>query len=259
MKSLIHTLVGKTLYLRLHIWKKRIFGKSKDIEKQDFLKRKRFYASFVQKGDLCFDVGANLGNRIEPLLALGARVVAVEPQEFCYTELLKKFGNRIELVKKGLGEKEETKEFFVADAHTISSFSVEFIEKVKNGRFKQHQWSPPIEVEMTTLDALIETFGTPRFIKIDVEGYELEVLKGLSSPVNMISFEYMVPEQTAKVLACMQQLEIISADCEYNFSVGESMSFANERWLSPSEMKTFVQSKAFNDTEFGDVYCRHRP
>jgi hypothetical protein len=38
------------------------------------------YAQFVRAGDLCFDIGANIGSRSRVFRALGAHVVAVEPQ-----------------------------------------------------------------------------------------------------------------------------------------------------------------------------------
>jgi hypothetical protein len=40
----------------------------------------RLYGSFVRPGDLVFDVGAHIGDRVASFLRLGARVVAVEPQ-----------------------------------------------------------------------------------------------------------------------------------------------------------------------------------
>jgi hypothetical protein len=86
---------------------------------------------------LCFDVGANIGNRITPLLHIGALVLAVEPQETCYKFLEYKFGNKIILVK-GLCEKVCTRKFHIANANTISSFSEEWINAVKNGRFKEY-------------------------------------------------------------------------------------------------------------------------
>ncbi len=173
----------------------------------DFQLRSNFYASFVRAGDLCFDIGANVGNRVGPLLYVGARVVAVEPQPYCYTLLRKKYGRKIKLVTKGLGEKESVQDFYISSAHTISSFSKEFVDNMGKGRFKNYTWEPPIKIKITTLDKIIKKYGLPVFIKIDVEGYELEVLKGLSSPIRMISFEYTVPEQTNKVIECIQQIE----------------------------------------------------
>lgn len=256
MKKLLRKVIGDSLLYKINRWRKKDSTSPKEEESEDFQKRNAFYASFVQKGALCFDVGANLGNRVGPLLSVGARVVAVEPQENCYKALRNKFGKRIEIVTKGLGAEPGIKDFFISNAHTISSFSEEFVEVVKDGRFKEYNWNKTIQVEMTTLDALVEKYGVPTFIKIDVEGYELEVLKGLSSPIDMVSFEYMVPEQATKVVECIAQIEKNNPAVECNFSVGESMEFALESWLSATQMKDYVLGAGFINTEFGDVYCR---
>ena len=39
-----------------------------------------FYSNFISSNDLCFDIGANIGSKTEAFLAIGASVVAVEPQ-----------------------------------------------------------------------------------------------------------------------------------------------------------------------------------
>lgn len=220
--------------------------------------RANFYSGFVAKDELCFDVGANIGNRVGPLLEIGAKVVAVEPQESCYTVLRNKYQNRIELVTDGLGEREDIKKFYVSNANTISSFSEEFLARVKDGRFKEYTWNAPIEVRITTLDALIEKYGRPSFIKIDVEGYELEVLKGLSIPIKMISFEYMVPELTDKIVACMERIESNGGEVEYNYCIGETMLFVLDDWLTPAKMKEHIWEEKFSNTQslFGDMYCR---
>ena len=95
---------------------------------------------------------------------------------------------------------------------------------------------------------------TSAFIKIDVEGYESEVLSGLTKKVKFISFEYTVPEQTDKALDCLQKLIKINPDLKCNFSVGESMKLEKQEWLTAQEMLSFVSSKSFTDTGFGDIY-----
>ncbi|SJZ31941.1 FkbM family methyltransferase [Sediminibacterium ginsengisoli] len=226
-------------------------------ESEEVIKaRQRFYGEFIKPKDLVFDVGANLGNRIRPLLNIGARVVAVEPQKECYTILKKKFGNTIEIVPMGLGEKEETKDFFIADSHTISSFSEEWIEHVKKERFKNYTWAKPIKIKMTTLDLLIERYGLPKFIKIDVEGYELEVLKGLTYVVDMISFEYTVPEQTQKAKDCISQIAKYNPEIECNFSIGESMQFELNGWRSVTDFTNYMSTEEFIASGFGDIYIR---
>jgi FkbM family methyltransferase len=225
-------------------------------ELEEISVRKSFYSSFINQNDLCFDVGANVGNRIVPLLEIGAKIVAVEPQESCYKILKLKFGNKIEIVTKGLGKTEGIENFHISNASTISSFSDEWINSVKNDRFKEYNWEKVVQVEMTTLDKLIEQYGLPKFIKIDVEGYELDVLKGLTKPVKLISFEYTVPEQINKVNECIDQIEKNDRNIECNYSIGESMVFALEDWLSVENMKKHINTKEFIDTGFGDVYVR---
>lgn len=255
MKALIKKLIGEVniLYLRKLIPTK--------VEKEEYARRKIFYGSFLEKGDLVFDVGANFGNRVSPLLAVGARVVAVEPQDFCAKYLQKKFGSSIELVREGLSEKEEVREFFVSNAHTVSSFNQEWIDKMKEGRFKDSgaEWKKAGEIRMTTLDNLITKYGEPAFIKIDVEGFELEVLKGLSRPVKMLSIEYAVPDHLELVNNCMDRIrEIYGENIECNYSTGESARWKLDGWLGYDEMREHIASEKFIKTSFGDIYVRQK-
>lgn len=261
MKAAIRNLLGYKVFYHLREFKYNWFPSQnqKDYvmrEAEEDNKRRDFYALFVNKGDLCFDVGANVGNRIRPLLSLGARVVAIEPQETCYKYLRLKFKEKIKVVTKGLGETETVKDFHIADDATLSTFSDDWLNAVKDGRFKERSWDNVVKVEMTTLDKLFATYGVPKFIKIDVEGYELEVLKGLSQPVHMISFEYTVPEQTSKALQCIEQIYKSNPRIECNYSIGESMEFELSKWLSVDDMKEHIFTPTFTNTVFGDIYVR---
>ncbi|MCO5230576.1 MAG: FkbM family methyltransferase [Chitinophagales bacterium] len=242
------------VYISKHFHSPLFYGDSKSEIKRKAI----FYNQFVQKDDLVFDVGANMGNRIAPMLNIGAKVVAVEPQEKCHQTLKSKYGNKIEIVTMGLDEQEGFQEFHIADTSTLSSFSTEWIDSVKNDRFSSIKWEKTLRVQMTTLDKLISTYGTPKFIKIDVEGYELNVLKGLTQPIQIISFEYTVPEQTQKVIDCIEQIEKHNNAIECNYSIGESMKLASDNWNSVSRFKEFVQTDSFTNTRFGDIYIRSK-
>lgn len=218
--------------------------------------RKNFYKQFVNEGDTTFDVGANVGNRISPMLELGAKVIAVEPQDYCKQVLIAKFGNKIKLEPFGLGEKEEEKEFFISNASTISSFSKEWIDSVKQDRFKEYNWNKVQKVQMTTLDNLIKKHGRPVFIKIDVEGYELEVLKGLHQAVQYISYEYTTPEQTSKAIECLEYIASLSNQVVCNYSEGESMELSLAEWVSKEKMLEIINSDEFIQTGFGDIYVK---
>ncbi|MGY2133571.1 FkbM family methyltransferase [Hymenobacter sp. HD11105] len=226
-------------------------------EKELLLKRRNFYLQFLQPGDTYFDVGANMGNRIEPLINQGINIVAVEPQPNLVRYLTRKFGDTITLIPKGLGAEETEAQMFISSAHVFSSFSTDWIDSVRNsGRFKEHTWEETATVQITTLDALIKQFGKPRFIKIDVEGYEFEVLKGLSTPIEIISFEYTTPEQTQKALDCLTKLHSLSPAMRCNYSIGEELEWALPQWISFEQMRQHIQSPEFIDTDFGDIYVK---
>jgi len=193
---------------------------------------------------------------VGPLLAINARIVAVEPQKFCQKVLKIRFGKKIEVVPMGLGEAEEVREFYISDASYLSSFSRPWIDSVKNDRFKENSWSSVGKVQMTTLDKLIAKYGVPSFIKIDVEGFEMEVLKGLNSPIKMISFEYTTPQQTDRAIACIERIRSVNPDIECNYSVGESMSFEMDAFIGAEEMLNLINRAKFIDTGFGDIYVR---
>lgn len=239
---------------------KRVLDKLNYLKEQQILKqrRQRFYARFIKPGDLCFDVGANMGNRVAPLLKIGARVIAVEPQPECCRVLKKKFGNKIKLIEKGLGAEEGVLNFYVSSSHTLSSFSREWIDKAGEARFVSETWSQKIQIEVTTLDELINNFGVPHFVKIDVEGFELKVLRGLSHAINYVSFEYTVPELTQQVVDCVSLIQghQKANRIECNYSIGESMEWALQKWISPSQMISHIKAKDFIDTGFGDMYVR---
>ena len=94
----------KNTYRTLREWEKKRGRKLKNKRQKEILKA--FYSQYVKSGQLCFDVGANMGNRTDILLQLGAKVVAVEPQESCCRHLTGKFGNNpnFTLVTKAMDE-----------------------------------------------------------------------------------------------------------------------------------------------------------
>jgi FkbM family methyltransferase len=221
------------------------------------LKMLEFYSGFVSPGALCFDVGANIGNRVKIFLELQAEVVAIEPQEKCAQILKRVFGHHqhLRIIQKALGEREGEAEIMISDSDTLSSMSPEWIEAVKkSGRFAEYRWDNTQKIQMTTLDNLIQQYGIPQFIKIDVEGFENQVIRGLSQPVPLISLEF-VSERIKPTLNCIDHLAVLG-DIRLNYSMGESMEFSLETWIGPEEMKSLLSSLAGEKNVFGDVYIK---
>lgn len=225
--------------------------------KQTKENRKQFYRSFLKQRSLVFDVGANMGNRIEPLAELGMKVVAFEPQSACYQFLKLKFRNKAIILNTALGSKKgEAVIHLNSESSTIASMSGDWIKSVKEGRFSKGEWSQTERVKTDTLDQMIDIYGIPEFIKIDVEGFEAEVLRGLTHQVPMISFEYTIPEQTSSVLECIGLIAGISSAYTFNYAIGEQNHFALPEWITADAIKTLLNENPLQFDGFGDIYAR---
>ncbi|QDV43152.1 hypothetical protein Enr13x_30060 [Stieleria neptunia] len=217
--------------------------------------RKAFYSNFVQPGSIVFDVGANLGNRAKVFLALGAKTIGVEPQPYCQEVLRQGLANKdgFHLESCALGTEPGEAEMFVSSAHTISSMSKEWIQDVKeSGRFAEHNWDQTIRVPVKTMDDMIDQYGTPAFVKVDVEGFELAVVSGLSKPVGAISLEF-VPEHLENTLQCVDRLAAI-APTKFRYSLWDNMEWGMEDWVGADQIK-HILTQLDND-KWGDLFAR---
>lgn len=223
----------------------------------------RFYSQFVNEGDLCFDIGANIGNRIGVFLKLGATVVAVEPQNSCMRKLLKKYGNnnKVFLVHKALGSREGKGNLILSNSHTVSSMSKEWIDCVRDSDMfftstSAFQWHENVTVPITTLDKLIRKYGSPAVCKIDVEGFEYQVIKGLSKPVKVISFEFTpTPKLINQSIESIKHLSTIG-NVQFNYSFEESMILALPEWVDDGKICNILLSIPYKTAFSGDIYAR---
>ena len=219
----------------------------------------QFYQQFIKPGELVFDVGANMGNRTKIFLELGAKVVAFEPQKLCsdFLKLALKNNDNFTLVDAALGGKLGEGEMLISDSHTVSTLSKHWVEATKkSGRFSQCEWNKKQKVPITTLDIEIKKFGIPSFIKIDVEGYEHEVLSGLRHPVPCVSIEFAA-ENIMNTFKCIDYLNSLS-NFKYQFSEEESLHFHLPAWVSDAEIKNFLEKISYkNKSAWGDVYIKN--
>jgi len=218
---------------------------------------KTLYANFIAPGDLCFDVGAHVGNRVLAWRRIGARVVAVEPQPLCMKYLRRRYGKDggVLLEECALGTDERRVDLMIS-THTpsVTTLSREWIAAVQQAdSFAHVRWDATASVRQTTLDALIARYGEPSFCKIDVEGYELEVLAGLSRPLKALSFEYIGAARESAV-SCLDRLAELG-EYRYNWSPGEAQRLQASEWLDHAAMRARLGALMPTDGS-GDVYAR---
>ena len=159
-----------------------------------------------KKGDVVVDVGAHIGLfALRCLKCFGASlVVAVEPHPLNARLLrmnlaLNKLDDRALVVEAALGREEGTARLFIArtsDAHSL------IYDR------SRHEGGRVVEVAVKTMDGLVEELGLERvdFIKIDVEGAELDVLAGAQRTLSEFRPTLVVETHTGKVPGVLEEL-----------------------------------------------------
>jgi FkbM family methyltransferase len=215
---------------------------------------KRFYKQFVSSGDLCFDIGAHTGNRTKTLLALQCKVVAVEPSSLFANHLKKRFSNNSNFIleQKAISDSKGVAQLHISSVYpTVSTLSKNWQGTV-NTVLKKEVYDAVEEVEVITLQNIIAKHGEPDFCKIDVEGFEVNVLKGLQTPLNSLSFEFYSGNKENAFL-CIDLLMQLG-NYEFNWSLSESLRLQESTWMNANFMKFKLEGLAIVNS--GDIYAR---
>jgi FkbM family methyltransferase len=216
----------------------------------------RLYRRFVERGDLVFDIGAHVGDRIAAFRRLGARVVAVEPQPALVTTLKLLYGRdrAVTIEPVAVGNREGTIELRLnVDNPTVSTASAAFVQAADGAPGWEGQaWTRTIHVPVTTLDALIARHGMPAFIKIDVEGFEAEALAGLTRPPRALSFEFTTIQREVAA-ACIERCAALGY-ARYNAMLGERHAWILPVWASAAAVADWLRTLPATANS-GDVYA----
>lgn len=215
----------------------------------------RLYGHFVHPGDLVFDIGAHVGDRIASFRRLGARVVAVEPQRAMVRVLRFLYGlsSGVMIEEVAVGrEPGRTRMLINADNPTVSSVSEAFVEAARGAPgWESQRWTKSAEIDMTTLDALIAKYGRPAFIKLDVEGFEAEALRGMSQAVRGLSFEFTTIQRQV-AFACVERCKALGYT-RFNAALGESQSLLSD-WVDADNIALWLMELP-QSANSGDVYA----
>ena len=222
----------------------------------DERKEQRLYRQFVAPGDLVFDVGANVGLKTKAFLALGAHVVAVEPNPDCEGMIRRRCGsavdrNLLHIVSCAVGDRLGHLAFYINENYsTMSSGSEAFIAAHDNVTWRK------VDAELVTLDELTRRFGVPDFIKVDVEGMDAEVLQGLRLRPKFLSFEYNVnPDLWPSAKRCIQEA-IRLGFSEANFTAFSTPRLLLNAWIPLARVEAAINGHFTGSWGWGDVFVK---
>jgi FkbM family methyltransferase len=218
----------------------------------------RFYQTLLEgfrPGDVVFDVGANVGTKTEVFLSIGARVVAVEPDECNQGVLRSKFlryrlkSKPVTIVGLAVSELEGVETMWIDGAGSaLNTLSEKWVDALRDDKKRFEHTDDPLEfgqkkrVETTTLERLIAVHGSPFFVKIDVEGNELRVLRGLHDAVPYLSFEVNLPEFRQEGIQCVNVLRDLAGNGQFNYSTDCRSGLALGTWLEAEEFVAVLDS-----------------
>jgi FkbM family methyltransferase len=198
-----------------------------------------FYRELLPPRATVFDIGANMGNKAEVFARLGARVVAVEPDPMCARVLRGRFvlNRRVTVLEAAVSSQPGERELYrAAPGDPLNTLSAKW-------RGEAHgEGGTTTRVAVTTLDALTAQHGAPTFVKADVEGSEIDVLRGLSQPIPLVSFEVNLPGFLAESLACVDRLLELSDRYRFRTANDFADGWQQPRWIEADELRGVLTS-----------------
>src|SRR6266403_678300 len=226
------------------------------------LREARFYTQLLGKGrfGLIFDLGASVGGKAEIFRRHG-RVVCVEPSAAAVKVLRARFAHcpDVEVLEAAISNGSgygTLLEFEPGSAYnTLSEKWAWALSEKSRNRFGVSMPAPAEKlVRLMTIDQLTSRYGQPRYIKIDVEGFECLAIKGMNQPCELLSAEVNLPEFAQELAELSSRLQQIDGDALFNVAISEPpMKFEFSDWVPGSVTLERIKEAGWRYVE---LFCR---
>lgn len=181
-------------------------------------------------GKLLFDIGANIGAYAQARWDSGEfdKVVCIDANQTAFEKLRARFENNTHVFPIFAAASDQDNQkitFYETNSSVLSTANKDWITK-PGYRFEGSTMAEvvnEVEVSTTSIDKLISFFGTPDLLKIDVEGFEETVIKGLSKTVPLLCFEW-AREMSVECERTVQYLKELGFD-EFSVQYGDDYIF----------------------------------
>jgi FkbM family methyltransferase len=199
-----------------------------------------------------FDIGMHTGRDTEFYLKKGFKVVAVEANPFLVEKATLKFKREIEagelvIIDKAIAPKNIAEiDFYINTEKDDWGTILPDWNRSLSNNFKE------VKVKTTQLESLISTYGTPYYMKIDIEGADVLCLKSLleiRAKPDFISIELLSPNNLkGKKVDCLEILALIYAIGYRTFQIADQSKNHALKCPNPSSEGNYVDFEFGGDT-----------
>ena len=181
----------------------------------------------VKEGDVVLDIGANIGYYVlieSKLVGEQGKVYAIEPVSSNLAQLQQnlKLNNckNVEVFKLAVGDKNGKAKIYIPEKRNLSTLDKNALE----GNLKSVE-----EIEVITVDSFLDKKPKPNFIRMDVEGYEFYIIKGMNKTLKLniklfieIHPHKMTEEQLCEMLEILEKNGFYVELATWGFKVNEN-------------------------------------
>lgn len=203
-----------------------------------------------------FDIGSNIGNWSLANIGFCSKIISVEASPLTFEKLLENcYGNlNIECINFAVCDNNNMDViFYHAEANTLSTLNKNWLT-LESSRFYNQKYKEII-CKSITLDKLIEKYGIPELIKIDVEGGEFECIKSLTRKVNNLCFEW-ASETNSITFQCLDYLENLGYSLFYiQFQDYYTFKPDSDKYIDINSIKTKL-NKTIQKVDWGMLWCK---